>query len=354
MASAASDFVREVWERYQKIVRENPETVSQLESTFKVVSYVIAGRFEDSQVLSELVYLASNLLILLNDTIFRQTAKVLKNISVPVERWKRFLTVLQYAEVFLEMAAQRAWGETGRWFIILVVQLTKTVIRMMLLWKHKGGFQTNPPQPPLDRDQLLPKLKRSVSKELLDLEENLDGENESPTFTLKSSGKVMRRLSTSPPINFRTWKLPSEEKSSYSKNKKLPYGISPTSLSKQRLYAETFYIIKPLLHLFSMRLFGIESWKPFLLSGFADVSSLCMIGDPQDLNQEEKQEIKKRTYMLLLYLLKSPMYDRHTKVKILSTLQFISDHVPLTGLILRPLAQYLPAWQKVYFYLWST
>lgn len=39
-----------------------------------------AGRFEDSQVLSELVYLASNLLVLLNDTIFRQTAKVLKNI----------------------------------------------------------------------------------------------------------------------------------------------------------------------------------------------------------------------------------------------------------------------------------
>lgn len=43
MAAAASDFVREVWERYQKIVRENPETVSQLESTFKIVSYIIAG-----------------------------------------------------------------------------------------------------------------------------------------------------------------------------------------------------------------------------------------------------------------------------------------------------------------------
>ena len=352
VCSVTSDFIKEVWERYQKIVRENPETVSQLEATFKVVSYVIAGRFEDSQVLSELVYLASNLLVLLNDTIFRQTAKVLKNISVPVERWKRFLTVLEYGEVFLEMAAQRAWGETGRWLIILVVQLTKTVLRMMLLWKHKGGFQPKPPQPALDRDQLLPKLKRSVSKELIDLEENLDGENETPTFTLKSSGRVMRRLSTSPPINFRTWKLPTDEKSNNSK--KTSYKFTPTALTKQRLYGETLYIIKPLLHLLSMRLCGMESWKPFLLSGFADISSLCMIGDPEDLNQEEKQEIKRRTFMLLFYLLRSPMFDRHTKANILMTLNFVSDHVPLTGLLLRPLAQYLPAWQKVYFYLWST
>jgi hypothetical protein len=43
MAAVVSDFIKEVWERYQKIVRENPETVSQLEATFKVVSYVIAG-----------------------------------------------------------------------------------------------------------------------------------------------------------------------------------------------------------------------------------------------------------------------------------------------------------------------
>jgi hypothetical protein len=44
MAAVVSDFIKEVWERYQKIVRENPETVSQLEATFKVVSYVIAGK----------------------------------------------------------------------------------------------------------------------------------------------------------------------------------------------------------------------------------------------------------------------------------------------------------------------
>ena len=46
---------------------------------FAVTSLYFTGRFDDSQVLSELVYLASNLLVLLNDNIFRQTVKVAKN-----------------------------------------------------------------------------------------------------------------------------------------------------------------------------------------------------------------------------------------------------------------------------------
>jgi hypothetical protein len=44
--------------------------------------------------------------------------------------------VLEYGEVFLEMAAQRAWGETGRWLIILVVQLTKLVLLFLGFVSH--------------------------------------------------------------------------------------------------------------------------------------------------------------------------------------------------------------------------
>ena len=44
--------------------------------------------------------------------------------------------MLEYGEVFLEMAAQRAWGETGRWLIILVVQLTKLVLLFLGLVSH--------------------------------------------------------------------------------------------------------------------------------------------------------------------------------------------------------------------------
>ena len=41
----AEKLIREVLERYRKYVSENPETVSQIEATSRVLSYIIAGLF---------------------------------------------------------------------------------------------------------------------------------------------------------------------------------------------------------------------------------------------------------------------------------------------------------------------
>ena len=37
----------------------------------------------------------------------------------------RVLTVLEYIEVFLEMAAQKKWGKKGAWIVIVVIQIVK-------------------------------------------------------------------------------------------------------------------------------------------------------------------------------------------------------------------------------------
>lgn len=359
MADFVSKLPEIAWEKYKKYVSENPETISQIEATSRVVSYVIAGRFKESQVLSELVYLGSNLLVLLNDTILRQASNLVPKIkqNLSEERLKKLLTVLEYAEVFIEMAADKSFGDTGRWIFIVVIQITKSALRLLLLWKHNGGIKTSPPITPLDRDSVTTKpYKTSTAKEMKDFEEHLDGGSGSDTltFTLKRSGRVIRRLSAAPPTSFRTWKLPkdsdTEEENEKKKNKNYP----PTALSPQRVWAETVYITKPLIHLLSMYTFGTDSWKPWVLSSGLDICSLHMFGDTGDLNATEKYELKRRRFMLLFYILRSPFYDRHAKTKILMTLRILADNVPIIGIFIRPLIAYLPAWQKVYFYLWST
>lgn len=37
----------------------------------------------------------------------------------------RIVTVLEYVEVFVEMTAQRLWGQTGRWIAITAIQVAK-------------------------------------------------------------------------------------------------------------------------------------------------------------------------------------------------------------------------------------
>jgi hypothetical protein len=48
MATKANEVVSQAWKSYKKYVTDFPETVSQIEATSRVLSYIIAGRSRPS------------------------------------------------------------------------------------------------------------------------------------------------------------------------------------------------------------------------------------------------------------------------------------------------------------------
>lgn len=72
---------------------------------------------------SELVYASSNLLVFFNDRLIKSGRKI--ELQSSGERIKLWLTVLEYMEVFLELSANKQWGPTGKWIVIVSIQLFK-------------------------------------------------------------------------------------------------------------------------------------------------------------------------------------------------------------------------------------
>lgn len=125
---------------------------------------------------------------------------------------------------------------------------------MILVYRHKETIIQTPPIPVLDRNKLAPATKHIGS-----VRDEAQAQMNCATFTLKSSGRVVRRVDGSPPIGLRTWKPPQA----------LPCENEQTieqALAGRQLMAETIYIAKPLAHLISMASFGTHSWKPWLIS----------------------------------------------------------------------------------------
>ncbi|KAK7099229.1 peroxisomal membrane protein PEX16-like [Littorina saxatilis] len=353
----AALYAQKLFESYKKAVEGNPQLVTQLESGFRVASYLVAGRFHDSQVLSELFYTASNLIVMLNDAILRKSASIsgaIPKVSVSQKRLMRMVTVLEYVEVFVEMTALRLWGQTGRWVAITAIQVAKAVARYLLLVHFKAGIQPVPPICPLNRRLIESKAEEQDQQEQEEMESSSDAPNGfhvPMTVTLKRSGKVMRTLAMTPQFSHRDWKLPGLNPDAKKTSRE---NLFPTPLNMQRTWGESLHVMKPLLHLSSLYLFGLSSWKPWLLSGGLDVTSLCLLGDPKDLNPNEQGEMRRRCMMLLLYMMRSPFYDRYSQAKIMMLLKLLADNVPGMSLLMRPLLEYIPQWQKVYFYIWST
>ena len=308
------------------------------------------GRISDSNVVTELIYSLSNLLVLYNDRIIAKDRKE-KGETVAGEteqissgfcyRLKVMLTTLEYCEVFIEISAQRVFGKKGKWIFIAGLQVLKAAGRFFILKHSTQQIVTSPALPVLNRRSL---KKNKAASGSVNSGNKTSLEEHNFTFKLKRSGRFIRKVEGAPPLQYRSFNLNEEIMS-----------MQKSQVSKELLQAEYLYIAKPLIHLASMGLFGEKSWKQYVISLAVDFASINMYRKNRHLMSKQQQLIlSHRCVNLLLYLMRSPFYENFTQSRLERILGFIANNVPVVKMVAAPLREYIPHWQSTYFYLWST
>lgn len=129
---------------------------------------------------------------------------------------------------------------------------------------------------------------------------------------------------------------------------------SNSTLNNQQILAELAYVFQPLIHLSSLGIYGMDSWKPWILSLICDVMSQSLhLDQSSNLSVAEKTELYRRRQSMLAYLLRSPLYDLWTKKLIIGILTHAQPKIPFSKNIIDFLMAYIPHYRRIYAYLWS-
>ncbi|KAK4293033.1 hypothetical protein Pmani_034236 [Petrolisthes manimaculis] len=336
MSSPTTGKFQQWFKQYKTWIMNNPQGASEMEAFVKWGSYILAGRLKHSTLLCEIVYSGSRLFELFNDFLIKGTLPQLTIHSA--DRLKVLLTVLEYVEVLVEVAAVQLWGETGRWAVVTLIQTAKCIGRFFLLLRHKTHIVPSPPIKPLDR--------RAAVKSGRDQQMFLEQGNGPEVMRLPRSGRVMRTLAGAPPTHQRIFTTPCPP------NNNVDEPIKSRVLPTSHLVAEVMHVLRPMCHLGSMYLFGQQAWTPWILSLGMDVTSLRLYSEA-NLTTAEKLELAHRRINLLYYLMRSPVFHTVTHKRIQYLLATLSRRVPLARMVCVPLMEYIPQWQKIYAYTWS-
>lgn len=299
---------------------------------------LIQGNTNGSALVSELIYGFSNSMALLNDCII-QTATADPATSQSKFKLKFTLTILENMEVFIEMSARKMWGERGRWLFISMVQMMKCVCRFLLTFKYLENVLAHPPIPTLDR--------KKVQKTLSQAGNNGGTGATRSTFELKRSIRSVRKVEGSPPINLRSWKSCDER--AYSNN-----NSSTQSTKREKLIVpEVIQILKPMIHLFSCSIYGQDSWESYCVALCSDLISLRLHKQNYELLEaDEKLEISRRYASTLMYLIRTPFYEKYTEKRIMNTMKSVGSFIPFSELIQQQFIQFIQHWREAYFYMW--
>ncbi|KAF2491777.1 peroxisomal membrane protein pex16 [Lophium mytilinum] len=353
---------------YSDFITKNASAVSQIESALRSLTYIIPGRFRESEIASESLHSGVQLLSLYHDSLLAKAIARMpgtpKQHPSPHNRYTKFWTstsptykrtalllqMIQYTELLWEMAAKRR-GEKIRWRVVVVLEAVKAICRLLLLRLTNSRPLLSPPLPQREVDPS--SLEESAaSPDGMDTPPN-ESEVEAENWAMPRTGLSLPSLPDSGDI------------SSYLLSKVLTADdIKPPKALLHRVsgkgeLAECLYIIRPVVYALAMQQWrgDRKTWKPWLLGLSIEYGARQLAkkdfqerlaGGLRGLTGLEREELKKRGWALGWWMMRGAFYENITKAWIHSVTGKLRGK-PLLDIVGTVIEDYEFLWDQYYF-----
>ncbi|QIX02486.1 hypothetical protein AMS68_008003 [Peltaster fructicola] len=355
---------------YNDFITKNAGAVGQVEGALRSLTYIIPGRFRESEIATESLNSSVLLLSLYHDNLLSraltQSLHGLRHHQSPHNRYTRYycnksrtykttaltLQIVQYTELLIEMMAKRK-GEKEKWRVVVVLESVKAACRLVLMRLTNSRPLLSPPLP---ERETLPEPTQQEEEHLM----SPPSERSEVSFAGSEQWTMPRTSLTLPPLPT------SEDISSYLLSKVLTADdIKPP---KQLLHpvsglgeaAEIVYILRPVIYAMAMAYWcqredgrGKADWRPWLIGISIELAAQQLArrdlesrrpGGARGLTQLERDELKKRGWAMAWWAMRGAFYENVTRGLIRSVTS------PFKG---KPLLNMVNTFADDYDYLWD-
>ncbi|KAI9803531.1 MAG: hypothetical protein M1825_001874 [Sarcosagium campestre] len=345
---------------YGDFVTKNASSVSQIESALRSLTYIIPGRFRESEIASESLHSIIQLLSLYHDSLLARAVSRLPSIRQPHpsphNRYTRFWTqksplyrrialalqMIQYTELLCEMTAKRR-GEKARWRAVVLIEMIKALCRLLLLRVTRSRPLLTPPLPERDVDPATLEEPSSIDQELIDedhpTQESIAAASTAPTtvfgWQMPRTGLTLPSLPNTPDI------------AAYLRSKVLTADdIKPPPALLHRVVgagqiAELLHILRPVIYALAMQRLAastsasssdgrrdgggasrMRNWRPWLLGLAIEYGARQLArheleskraGGAAGLTGLEREEVRRRGWGVGWWVMRGAFYDNVTK-----------------------------------------
>jgi peroxin-16 len=345
-------------ERYETFVLNHAQLLTYMEGSLRSLTYLLPGKFEESELTSEALYAVLNLVRLYHDHILARTPRAPhtldhdKNAYVKsmltsdiYRRVSVVLSILDTLDVLGEMLAWKALGPEKKWKIVWLIEALKVLCKLKLFYAGQKRM--------LMMHRLLPErdipLTSNESQSVIgDFWTGKRSHRKFPTLSQFDVGKKAEWIRRQHLMHYL------DEASERLKHQKIQSAIHPMD---HRIDVAMEYptILRPLIYVTLLMVYGKKSWRPWMVTvilemimGFHAVRQ-ALSSSPSRWTSLEREEQFYRLRLFGYNLLRSPFYDHLTKPQLLAICNSWKD-LPILSWVASAIRDYMPLWEQVYFY----